>query len=156
MPTVEDSITIRAPREAIFALSQDYGLRLEWDPFVRALRFPNGETEAAQNVSVWVRAKNGLTMTVKFTTFQPPERVAMTMTEGPFIFTHFAGTWRFEQRDEAETLVTFRYGFQCRRLLAPLLTPLVRRVFQKDVHDRLVALKSAAEQTDILERLARR
>jgi hypothetical protein len=38
MPIVEDAIEIRAPAEKLFALSQDYALRREWDPFVREMR----------------------------------------------------------------------------------------------------------------------
>jgi len=37
MPVVEDTVRIAAPQDALFALSQDYALRLEWDPFVRQL-----------------------------------------------------------------------------------------------------------------------
>jgi len=60
MPVVESSGEIRAPREALFALTQDYYVRLEWDPFLRGLRFLDGATAPAPGVRVWVRAHNGL------------------------------------------------------------------------------------------------
>ena len=79
MPIVEDSITIHAPAADLFALSQDYTLRKEWDPFVRDMRFLGAATEAGKGVRVSVRAWTGLTMEVEFTGFQPPSSVAMRM-----------------------------------------------------------------------------
>src|SRR5262249_5903063 len=77
MPVVEGSIRIAAAAEDLFALSQDYGLRCAWDPFVREMRFLDGATAASKTVRVWVRAWTGLTMTVRFVSFQPPRSVAM-------------------------------------------------------------------------------
>src|SRR5262245_15419593 len=108
MPTVEASILIGAPAEALFALSQDYGLRRAWDPFVRKMRFLDGASEAAAGVRVWVRAWNGLTMEVRFVGFRPPGAVAMKMTRGPWFFRRFAGTWLFKPHPSGATEVTFR------------------------------------------------
>src|SRR5689334_4629775 len=106
MPAVEASLLIRAPRERLFDLSQDYALRTEWDPFVRDMRFLDGATQPGPGVRVRVRAYNGLTMTVRFVTFNRPAVVAMTMTEGPWFLERFAGSWRFEPRGDA-TEATF-------------------------------------------------
>ena len=35
MPTCEHSVLIDAERGELFALTQDYGRRLAWDPFLR-------------------------------------------------------------------------------------------------------------------------
>src|SRR5579871_2854039 len=67
MPRVEGSLVIDAPAAGLFALSQDYALRRQWDPFVREMRFLGGVSEAAQGVRVWVRAWTGLTMEVELT-----------------------------------------------------------------------------------------
>ena len=91
MPVVEASIVIRAPQDSLFALAQDYGLRLEWDPFLREMQFLDGATEAAPGGRVRVRSRRGLTMTVEYTTLQPPDRVAVKMVEGPFFFARFGG-----------------------------------------------------------------
>src|SRR5579872_6013221 len=96
MQTVEDSILIAAPPEPLFALAQDYALRLQWDPFLREMKFLDGATEAAAGVRVWVRAWNGLTMEVEYVTVKPPHVVAMKMRRGPWIFERFVGSWRFE------------------------------------------------------------
>jgi ribosome-associated toxin RatA of RatAB toxin-antitoxin module len=152
MPTIERSLVIDAPREALFALSQDYALRLEWDPFLSELRFLEAATRALPGVKVWVRARNGLAMTVEYTVVAAPERVAMKMVQGSWLFTTFAGSWVFRPGNKG-TEVTFRYGFVVRPGLGWLVTPAVTAVFSRDVKRRLEALKRSAETTDILSRV---
>jgi len=94
MPIVESATAISAARDKLFALAQDYALRLRWDPFLREIRFLEGAERAAVGVRVWVKARNGLTMEVRYVTLREPEYVAMKMLHGPFLFEHFAGSWR--------------------------------------------------------------
>jgi len=146
MPIVESSITINAPREEIFALAQDYYLRLEWDPFLRSMRFLDGATEAAVGVRVAVRAWNRMSMEVRYVTLDPPETVAMVMTKGPFFFESFAGSWRFKEKGAGETEVIFRYHYATRwRALRPLLDGIIQRVFSRDIRMRLRGLKDAID-----------
>ena len=56
MPIIEDSIVIDAGASGLFALSQDYSLRREWDPFVRKMRFGAGASEWA----VWAFASGSV------------------------------------------------------------------------------------------------
>ena len=155
MPVVERSVEIRAPRGALFDLAQDYYVRTEWDPFLREMRFLDGATEAAPGVRVRVRAKNGLSMEVEYVTVARPERVAVRITRGPFFFESFAGSWLFQDAGGGATRVVFRYSFRTRwPLLRPLLDPAISMVFGRDVAARVRALKHAAEETDILRRLA--
>ena len=86
MPTIEASIEIAAPGHVVFDLAQDYALRLDWDPFVRELRFQDGATKLAAGVLVWVKAKNGLTMTVEYLTVDRPRRVAVKMVSTSLLF----------------------------------------------------------------------
>lgn len=155
MPIVEDMITINAPAADLFALSQDYALRRAWDPFVRGMRFGNGARAAAKGVRVWVRAWNGLTMEVEFTSFRPPTSVAMKIVRGPCLFRQFAGTWLFHQRAGGRTEVTFRYFFTARgQWLAWFSEPLIAWIFRRDVQGRLRGLKHGAEEGGLLERVA--
>ena len=82
MPVVDASIVIHQPQEAVFLLTQDYDLRLEWDPFLRDIRFLDGAREADLGVRVWVKAWTGLTMTVTYISLQRPDVVAVKMVEG--------------------------------------------------------------------------
>jgi len=154
MPTVEGKIEIEAPAAGLFSLSQDYSLRRCWDPFVKEMRFLDGANEAAKGVRVWVRAWTGLTMEVEFTSFHPPRSVAMRMQNGPRFLSQFAGTWLFRSLAENRTEVCFRYFFTSRwRLLRLFFDPVIRFVFQRDIHARLRGLKRGAEKDHLLERL---
>ncbi|WP_437493268.1 SRPBCC family protein [Sorangium sp. So ce1014] len=157
MPTIQSTAEIDAAPDELFALSQDHDLRLEWDPFLREMRYRDGATEPAVDVRVWVRAKNGLSMEARYITLNPPEQVAITMVDGPRIFRQFSGAWLFKALSPRRTRVTFRYNFTARpRVLAPVLEPVMAAVLKRDVEKRLAGLKASAETTDILQRLQRR
>src|SRR6266436_4392776 len=127
MPVAEDSILIVAPRQPLFDLSQDYGLRLKWDPFLRDLRFIEGAREAAVGARVWIKAWTGLTMVVEYVALKRPEVVAMRMVKGHVFFLQFAGSWRFQPHPSGSTEVIFRYVFETRwPRLRWLIDPLVR------------------------------
>jgi ribosome-associated toxin RatA of RatAB toxin-antitoxin module len=154
MPKVEDSILIDAPAAGLFALSQDYTLRRAWDPFVRAMRFCAGATEAGKGVRVWVWAWSGLSMEVEFTSFRPPTSVAMKMVRGPWFFRQFAGTWLFQPRTDGQTEVTFRYSFAARgRRLARFIEPMIAWLLLRDIRGRLHGLKRGADEDGLLKRL---
>jgi ribosome-associated toxin RatA of RatAB toxin-antitoxin module len=154
VPVIEANIDIRARDEDVFDLAQDYGLRLEWDPFLSEMKFRDDASEAAVGVKVWVRAKNGLTMEVVYITLERPRSVAMKMIAGPRFFERFAGTWRFDAITADRTRVTFRYNFETRwSWLRPGVNRIIGWVLGRDVRLRLEGLKRAAEQTNILARL---
>ncbi len=155
MERVESRIRIRAPRVDVFDLTQSYDLRLEWDPFLRELRFLNGATEPSVGVLVWVKAKNGLTMEVEYVSLTRPKVVAMKMLRGPRIFESFAGTWRFEEVTENETDVTFIYAFETIWAWARVgLNPLIRAAFRRDIRARLLGLKKEAESGRLISRMS--
>ncbi|MCR9144439.1 MAG: SRPBCC family protein [bacterium] len=154
MPRIDSEILIRRSPEDVFDLAQDYGLRLEWDPFLSAMRFLDGAAEAAVGVRVWVRAKNGMAMTVRYIALNRPKSVAMQMEDGDsLLFAKFSGTWKFEaaQSDDS-TRVTFVYSFEP-RFAQFLLNPIISRVFQRDIRKRLAGLKHHAENTNIIQRM---
>lgn len=154
MPIVERAVEIAAPPAALFALTQDYYLRREWDPFVREMRFRDGATDPAPGVRVWVRAWNGLSMEVEYVSVQPPHRVAIKLVRGPFVFENFAGSWLFQPGDGGRTRVVFRYSFTTPwPRLRPLLDRVIAAVFSRDIAARLRGLKHAAERTDLLQRV---
>jgi ribosome-associated toxin RatA of RatAB toxin-antitoxin module len=149
--TFEDSIVVGASPEALFALTQDYGRRLEWDPFLKEARLVGGAAESGVGVRAYCVARSGLAMETEYVSFQPPRVTAVKMTRGPWIIESFAGSWRFVPEGDA-TRVIFKYQVRARpRWLALLLTPLLTRVFAHDVRKRLAGLKTAVEQRRILD-----
>lgn len=146
MPTIQCSEEIGARADELFALGQDYGRRLSWDPFVREIRFLDGATETRVGVSVRVKARNGLTMVVRYTTVKAPRHVAIAMVSGPAIFRTFCGAWTFEPVSEGRTRVIFRYNFTLKtRAAAGFLGWLVARVLRWEMARRLTALKRTGE-----------
>ncbi|HXU04641.1 MAG TPA: SRPBCC family protein [Polyangia bacterium] len=154
-PTVETSIAIDAPDAVVFDVAQDYALRLSWDPFLRVLRAEDGARGPAVGGRVWVRAQNGIAMTVEYVTIDRPRRVAVRMTSRSRLFERFAGTWLFESRGSGGTHVVFRYGFETHWwLLRPLLDRVIVRRFTRDLRLRLAALKRAAEDKIARDKIA--
>ncbi|HVU62332.1 MAG TPA: SRPBCC family protein [Phycisphaerales bacterium] len=154
MAVVESSTTIACTPEDAFDLSQDYALRLEWDPFLADLKFLDGARVAAVGVKTWVRSKRGLEMTSEYVAFDRPRVVAIKMVDGPWFFRQFGGSWRFREADGSTaespaTEVTMRYTFDlvpALRWIEFVAAPVVRRVFLRDVRARLAGLKRGIEQ----------
>jgi ribosome-associated toxin RatA of RatAB toxin-antitoxin module len=147
MPTIDTSADIEAPAAVVFALAQDYDLRLAWDSFLREIRFDDGARAAAVGVRATVKARNGIGMTVEYVTFEPPHRVAVRMVSRSRLFERFAGTWSFEPIAPARTRVVFRYGFETRsRALRPLLDPVIAWRLTREMRKRVAGLKRAVEQ----------
>jgi ribosome-associated toxin RatA of RatAB toxin-antitoxin module len=151
---VEHVATIGVAIDDAFDLSQSYGLRLEWDPFVKAQRLMNGATVAGKGVQTLTVSRHGLKMISEYLTFRRPETVAMKMIEGPAIFRLFSGSWQFERVDEARTRVLFKYHFTCRPAwLHWIVHPIGRWILGREIRRRLLAFQKAAETPGMIDRL---
>jgi ribosome-associated toxin RatA of RatAB toxin-antitoxin module len=149
MPTIQCQAEVEARADELFALALDPRARKRWDPFTLEHGLLDGAEKAAVGVRSWIRARNGLRMETRYIALDAPERVAMTMTEGPHLFRTFSGTWSFKPADgeRAVTRVVFRYHFTLRggapgRLFEPLVAWMLRR----EMSLRVLGLKRAAEQ----------
>jgi ribosome-associated toxin RatA of RatAB toxin-antitoxin module len=142
----EHSVVVDAPAAVLFALTQDYRRRLEWDPFLKSAELLGGATEAAVGVRAWCVAWSGMGMETEYVSYNPPRTCAVKMTKGPRFLHSFAGTWHFEETAPGRTSVTFRYHLRAKPAwLAWMLTPVMARVFARDMRRRLKALKHAVE-----------
>jgi ribosome-associated toxin RatA of RatAB toxin-antitoxin module len=149
--TFANSIVIDAPPAALFALSQDYNRRLEWDPFLRSATLSNGAREPAVGVRALCVDRNGTAMETEYVSFNPPRAVAIKMTRGPWFLKSFAGSWRFEEVEPGRTRVSFEYSLRARpRPLSWFLNPILARVFARDTRRRLEALKKSVEEQGLL------
>jgi len=144
--TFEQSVEIAAPPADLFVLTQDYGRRLEWDPFLRSAELVGGATAPGVGVLAYCVARSGLGMETEYVSFAPPRVAAVRMTRGPWLVRSFAGSWRLTPAGPGRTRVGFRYGLRARpRWLSWLLTPVLARAFARDTRRRLAALKAAVE-----------
>ena len=75
--TFEHAVLIRAPAAALFALTQDYTRRLEWDPFLRSAELLGGAAEAGVGVRANCIARSGLAMETEYVSFNPPTTTAV-------------------------------------------------------------------------------
>jgi ribosome-associated toxin RatA of RatAB toxin-antitoxin module len=143
MPTFERSTEVAMDREALFWWMQDYDRRLDWDPFLSEARLVDA-TEAKVGVRAWCVDQRGRGMETVYVSFNPPERVAVKMTKGPWMFQSFAGAWIYEEIAEGRTRVTFRYHVESRPRLGALSDWILERIFAREMDLRLNALREAA------------
>ena len=152
MPTFAQSIDIDASPSELFWLMQDYGVRLEWDPFLIEARMVDG-AEPGRGARAWCVDRRRRGMETEYVSFKPPERVAVRMTKGPWMFRSFAGAWIYAPTDLG-TRVTFKYHVEARPRIGRLSDWVLERIFAREMRKRLVALKTAVERTDLLDRFA--
>ncbi|MCE7734783.1 MAG: SRPBCC family protein [Candidatus Heimdallarchaeota archaeon] len=146
---IHQEILIDCSQEKCFKISQNYNIRLDWDPFLSEMVFLDGETVAAPKVQVRVKSKNNQEMTVEFITVKSPDHVSMKMTSGPIYFSKFSGTWNFQSIDDKQTKVVFRYKFRLKWWTIPIITRLfVNRLLSKTMKSRLIGLKKYCESID--------
>lgn len=137
------SVEIASDRTALFHITQDYKLRLAWDPFLTEATLLASASEPGIGVRTRCVARFGLGMETRYVSFNPPRACAVEMTCGPWFLRSFAGSWRFDEISAGRTRVTFTYSLVGR---PTFLTGLLRVVFARHVGNRLSALKQAAEQ----------
>jgi hypothetical protein len=141
----EHTAWVPAPPEAVFALTQDYGRRLSWDPFLKSAALVGGATAPAVGVRAWCVASWGLGMETEYVAFTAPRIAAVRMTRGPWLLETFGGAWEFTG-DGAATRVSFRYQLRTRpRFLAWGIEPLVRAWFSRETRRRVEALRAALD-----------
>jgi ribosome-associated toxin RatA of RatAB toxin-antitoxin module len=146
MPTLKVWQDIAAPQSWLFDLSQDYGRRLDWDPFPEHYSFHSPHNRPQLGASLTVRARNGYSMDVRYISYHPPTSAAFEMLSGPWFFSGLAGTWRFVDTAPALTTVWFNYHFEAKPwLLRPVIEPLIKRSLLSHARARILALKAYAE-----------
>lgn len=149
MPRNSVSVEVMGSCTAVFNLIHDYGRRLAWDTLLRKAMLLDGATEAGLGVrSLCVGSWRGLFLPLEteYIRFAPGENAAVSLTNRPPFFNHFAATIRHEPLGENRSRVTYIYYFQARpRFLAPVLEPLMDRLLKRETQQRLHALRNYLE-----------
>ena len=145
MPSrITASIQIASTPEQVFDYTQDYGKRLSWDTFLRVAQLEGAE-KAARGVKAWCVSKHGLGMETQYVSYNRPKVTAVKMTKGPFMFTDFAGSWKFEALENNDTRVTFTYSWTL-RFPFNLIDPVLHQILLTNVKQRLTDLKNCVER----------
>lgn len=145
-----EKIEINSYPERVFDCTQNYRQRLTWDTFLKKAELLEGATAAAVGVKAYCVAKNGLGMVTEYVSFNRPKATAIKMTEGPFLFRSFLGSWTFKELKTGITEVIFLYSFQL-RFPFNLIAGLIKRNLQKNVRQRLKDLKQCIEDQVFLK-----
>jgi hypothetical protein len=148
MAIIEHEVIINASPDKIYAVSQDYSIRYEWDPFPERIELLHGARDIGIGVKTLVKAKSGLQMEVEFIQIDPPTRAAIMMTKGPIFIESFAGSWVFKAVDNHRTKAKFRYAIKTKKWAIPLVSEYIASVyFKKMIVSRLIGLKTYCEQS---------
>jgi ribosome-associated toxin RatA of RatAB toxin-antitoxin module len=140
-----EAILINEKPELVFDFTQDYTTRLSWDTFLKKADLMGGATTAGKGVKAYCVAKNGVGMITEYVTYNRPKVTAIKMTEGPFMFKYFLGSWTFKEIATNQTEVVFLYSFSLRFPFS-LFTRLIKSNLQANVKQRLIDLKMNIEK----------
>ena len=148
MKTIRESIEIQADEAFIFNLTQNYDVRLEWDPYLLEAYLINGATEVNEGVSSYCKNTNGSVMISKYISFNPPKVAAVRMTQGPYILKKFSGAWNVKNIDSSSSQLLFTYNFELKGgLFGKMLLPIASYLFSRDMKKRLICFKLYAENS---------
>ncbi|GGH66745.1 ribosome-associated toxin RatA of RatAB toxin-antitoxin module [Filimonas zeae] len=136
---------VRCSRERVFDYTQNYAQRLRWDTFLKKAVLVEGATVADKGVKAYCVAKNGLGMVTEYVSFNRPVATAIKMTQGPFMFRTFLGSWTFKEVQPDVTRVIFLYSFQLRFPFS-LAAGIIQKKLQNNVKQRLADLKAHMER----------
>ncbi len=147
MPTVTGSTIIDSAIQKVFDVSQDYSIRLKWDPYLSVAKLLDGTSEIKPGTRVYCENKKGVGMTVRYVTFNRPAQSAVKMdADFPFI-KNFAGSWNFRSLDGNRTEVTFKYYYEAKGTIIKKITEFFAgRMLRRDIKIRLTGLKRYFEQ----------
>ena len=138
---IECTKEIRVSKECLFDITQDYSIRMAWDPFPESYSFLNG-SKLERGLQLKVTDKTGRSMTVEYVSFRPPLVASVKMIDGPWYIKSFAGSWSFRKLSENRTVAIFKYNIVG---YPKIIGNIVRFVFKRNVQKRLLALKQYAE-----------
>lgn len=146
------SIIINCSQTEAFDYTQDYANRLNWDTFLKKAALIEGATEAGKGIKAYCVAKVGLGMVTEYVSFNRPKATAIKMTNGPFLFKSFLGSWTFKETGDSKTAVIFLYSFTL-RFPFNLATHFIKNYLEANVQQRLIDLKTNLERRYTQSRL---
>jgi ribosome-associated toxin RatA of RatAB toxin-antitoxin module len=140
------STLVAGRADRLFALSQDYARRPEWDPFATRSELLNGAMAPAVGVDEYIESAGGLVMVSRYVSFQPPHVAAVSMIEGPRLLASFSGGWKFRPESPTQCRVTFTYNFRTSPAwLRWVMEPIAGFWYRRQTRARLNCFKAWVE-----------
>ncbi|UOY08958.1 SRPBCC family protein [Muricauda sp. SCSIO 64092] len=139
-----EQIAIEREQRDVFDYTQNYRFRLDWDTLLSQADLLDGVSTANVGAKAHCVAHNGHSMVTRYITFNRPERTAIEMIQGPYMFSSFHGCWVFKATSRKATEVSFLYSYQL-RFPFNLVGLMVNRVLRQHTKQRLASLKRNLE-----------
>ena len=148
MPHIENTVSILAPLEKVFALARDAESFPQFMPDVESVVVAERSDDGSRTVADWVAVASDFKLKVRWTEEDLWDEGAHTCTfrqlKGDY--TKYGGLWRFSAEGEA-TLFRSEIDYELDiPLIGPLLKAVVARLMQSNTQKILEAIKSRAEQ----------
>jgi uncharacterized protein YndB with AHSA1/START domain len=142
----KSSIVIDRPIDEVFAYVSNVENMPRWVSGVRRARLLSKKVKAgARFTADYAEGMRNAAIDFRIVEFEPPVRFTAAAERGPFSFP-FRGTFEFRAVGEATEVTTnVDTGEEslATRLANLLFGPIVRRGFQKRLHEELLALKAS-------------
>jgi uncharacterized protein YndB with AHSA1/START domain len=140
--TVEDEIRIAAPVDAVWALTQDWPRRHEWDPFVR-----DAVVESEDPLVLRLTLERGVRAIGRATEYERPHRVRMVLSDlqggGPVKAGE--GAWDYEDGGDGTTLLRQRLTLELGGLMGRAAAPMVKSGLEQATRTGLARTRERLE-----------
>ena len=141
MPTVQNSILIRAPVEKVYAIARDVERFPDFMPEVESIAVLEADPDGSRQVVAWVGLIPAFRMKVKWTEedlWDDTERTCrFRQVKGDF--SEYGGVWRFSPEGDGTRFESeVNYDLEI-----PTIGPLIRGVVKKIMRDNVDRLQAA-------------
>jgi uncharacterized membrane protein len=148
MPRIEQSVTIEAPIEAVWAVARDVEAFPQFMADLQSLKVVERSADGLRTVTEWVGVINAFKMKVKWTQEdlwdQGAYRDTFHMLHGDM--DRMEGTWQFVSEGAAltrfDSVVDYEYNVP---MVGPMVKGLVKKLMTENLRATLNAIKSRAE-----------
>ena len=148
MPHIENTVTVNAPLEIVFALARDQESFPQFMPDVESVVVSERSEGSSRTVSEWVAVASDFKLKVRWTEEDVWDEAAHTLRfqqiKGDY--TSYGGVWVFTEESAGITHFHSEIDYELEiPLIGALLKAVVARLMQGNTQKILEAIKSRAE-----------
>jgi uncharacterized protein YndB with AHSA1/START domain len=145
---ITDQVIVQAPADRVWAAIQDPAEHVKWHPFATQIEGAHA-LGGTRTCSVLVGGKPGTTREV-CSAYEEARTIMWTVEQDSSGFSRMVSDWRtgfsLQVQGSGATRVTAQSLFTPKRLLARLMTPVIRRKFHQTQRAILDGLRRHAER----------